>query len=522
MVGLEQKTNVMTRPTRRILCLRLPTWPTDRWRRGRGIAGDRPLVTVATIGNRRIVQSVDELAAACGLLPGLTLADARAREPGLEVIEADPAADRAALARLADWASRFSPWVAPVGADALWLDVTGSVPLFASEAALAGDLLARLRRQGIGARAAIADTPGGAWALATYRAGQEPVIVPPGGIRAALAELPVAALRLPVEIAEDLRRLGLVRIESLYGMPRAPLAPRFGEIVARRLDQALGIEDEPISPHPPILPRLERLGFAEPILTAGGIERGIRLLLGRLCRRLEQERLGVRRLELACYRVDAGVERQSIGTSQPNRDPAHLARLLVPCIEQIDPGFGIDLMLLSAPAIEPQGLEQGGLLPRAQQPDDGAIVAPLIDRLANRLGAANVLRIAPADSHVPERAMRLISAFETMPDGDWPTDRPRPIRLLSPPEPIEVMAPLPEDPPLQFRWHRVLHRIRRAEGPERIAPEWWRRIGLSNAPDDLRDYYRIEDEAGRRFWVYRQGIYRPDRRPPWFMHGLFS
>ncbi len=448
--------------------------------------------------------------------------------PELRAVEADPAGDAAALKALADWCTRFSPWASVAGRDGIWLDVTGTVPLFPSEAALAEELLARLATAGFAGRAAIADTPGCAWAMARFmraapHPGEQAVIVPPHGMRAALAGLPVAALRLPGEIAQDLRRLGLREIGALYGLPRAPLAPRFGELVARRLDQALGLVEEPISPLTPVLPRTERLGFAEPVLTAEGLAHWLRLLVDRLCRRLEQDGMGARRLELACYRVDARVERVAIGTSRPSHDKAHLARLLAARIETIAPGFGIELMVLSATEVEPQQAEQGGLLPA--QPEEAAW-APLIDRLANRLGAANVLRVASVDSHLPERAMRLVPAFERLAGGpataaSWFTDRPRPIRLLAPPDPVEVTAPVPDDPPVLFRWRRIVHRVRHAEGPERIAAEWWRRIGLLSEDDDLRDYYRVEDEAGRRFWLYRQGLYRPGATPRWFLHGLF-
>ena len=481
-----------------------------------------PLVTVADIAGRRVLAAVDPAAALVGLAPGMSLADARARLPDLRLVDADPAGDAKALADFADWCGRFSPWTAVDGADGVWLDITGCVPLVPSEEALALDLVARVARLGFTARAAVADTTGAAWAVARYGA------LPASSVRilagsethAALAPLPVAGLRLPAEIVQDLKRLGLKRIGELYGMARAPLAPRFGEAVARRLDQALGLLEEPISPRQPIVPRLVRRILAEPISTPDAIEHGLARLMALLCRQLEEEGLGARRLELACFRVDGRVERIAIGTSRPSHEPGHLGRLLTEKICQIAPGFGIELLQLRALAVEPLAARQLGL---DAKEDDGA-VAPLVDRLANRLGARNVLRLVPENSHLPERASRAVSMLDDRHDAkrkqDWPAARPRPIRLLTYPDPIEVMAPVPDDPPLMFRWRRVPHRVRRAEGPERIALEWWREPEAGT--DGIRDYYRVEDEAGRRFWLYRRGLYRPETPPAWFLHGFFA
>jgi len=508
---------------RRVLSLWLPTWATDRIHRhrrsGTPASEALPLVTVADIAGRRVLAAVDPAASLAGLAPGMSLADARARLPELRLVDADPAGDAKALAAFADWCGRFSPWTSVDGRDGLWLDITGCVPLAPSEDALVRDLVDRAARLGFSARAAVADTAGAAWALARYGGG--PVCVLAGGAtRAALAPLPVAGLRLPGEIVQDLRRLGLKRIGELYGMARAPLAPRFGEQVARRLDQALGLLDEPISPRQPTQPRLVRRILAEPISTPDAIEHGLGQLMALLCRQLEEEGLGARRLELACFRVDARVERIAIGTSRPSHDPAHLGRLLAEKIGQVAPGFGIELLQLRALAVEPQAARQLGL--DAQETD--GTVAPLVDRLANRLGAGNVLRLIPENSHLPERAARAVSVLDDRHDAKrlqgWPAGRPRPIRLLAYPDPIEVMAPVPDDPPLMFRWRRVPHRVRRAEGPERIALEWWR--APEAGTDGIRDYYRVEDEAGRRFWLYRRGLYRPDTPPAWFLHGFFA
>ncbi len=477
------------------------------------------MVAAATVGNRRLLVAVDPAAAQAGLAPGLTLGDARARQPDLIVCEADPAGDAAALTRLADWCGHYTPWTSTEGEDGIWLDLTGCVPLFPSEQVLAEDLLARLRQRGIACRAAIADTPGAAWALARFGAMPETGarVVPPGAARGALADLPVAALRLPPEITHELRRLGLRRIGTLYGLPRAPLTPRFGETVARRLDQALGLVEEPISPRRPVEPRLARRAFAEPIVAPEDLQRATKLLLEQLCKMLDREGLGARRLELCCYRVDYRVERVAIGTSRPSRDPTHLMRLFERQIETIAPELGIEIMQLRALEAEAMAPDQLGF-DRADPCDPAA---PLIDRLANRLGSANVQRLVPVASHVPERAMRAVPALVAPRAlGSWPAGRPRPIRLLEYPDPIEVMALVPDDPPLNFRWRRMLHRVRHAEGPERIAAEWWLDPAAAGE-DGTRDYYRVEDEAGRRFWLYRRGLYRAETVPRWFLHGFF-
>jgi len=498
-----------------------------RQRSGKPADEPLPLVTVADIAGRRVLAAVDPAAALLGLAPGMSLADARARLPELRLVDADPAGDAKALAAFSDWCGRFTPWTSVDGTDGVWLDITGCVPLVESETALALDLVARAAGLGFTARAAVADTPGAAWAVARYAA------MPASGVRilaghqtrAALAPLPVAGLRLPAEIVQDLKRLGLKQIGDLYGMARAPLAPRFGEAVARRLDQALGLLEEPISPRQPVVPRLVRRVLAEPISTPEAIGIGLEQLMALLCRQLEEEGLGVRQLEFACFRVDGRVERIAIGTSRPSHAPGHLGRLLAEKICEIAPGFGIELLQLRALAVEPLAAQQLGL--DAKETD--GTVAPLVDRLANRLGARNVLRLVPENSHLPEQAARAVSVLDGRHDAkrsqDWPVDRPRPIRLLAIPDPIEVMAPVPDDPPLMFRWRRVPHRVRRAEGPERIALEWWReqKIGESGAgTDGIRDYYRVEDEAGRRFWLYRRGLYRPETPPAWFLHGFFA
>ena len=520
---------------RRVISLWLPSFATDLWcqarrtsarREARSAWRARPLALTRGERGRQVLAAVNAAAAEAGLAPGLPLADARALLPALKVAELEPARD--ALGRLADWCGRYTPWTAvdggagDEGGDAgILLDVTGCARLFGGEAALLADLVARLGRLGFAARAAVADTPGAAWAVARFAtdARRCSAVVPPGGARAALACLPPAALRLPSAGRELLERLGLRRVGDLYDLPPAALTPRLGGEVPRRLRQALGEAPETISPRQPVPPHLARRVFAEPIATAEDIARGLEALAIELCRRLEQAQSGARRLELALYRVDGSLWRRALGTSRPSRDPAHLRRLFAEHLDKIDPGFGIEVMTLAAPRAEPLSALQ--LVLRAEGPagdtsssSSAGGLAGLIDRLESRLGPGRVFALAPVESHLPERAVRAVPALEGRPAWRRAGRQPRPLRLLGRPEPIEAMALLPDHPPVRFRWRRVSHRVTRAEGPERLSAEWWRDDPRAAAAPP-RDYFRVEDADGRRYWLYRAG-------QDWFLHGLFG
>jgi protein ImuB len=482
---------------------------------------------------RLLLAAVNGAAAEAGLGPGLPLADARAMVPDLRVGELVPEDDAEALTRLAQWCGRYTPWTAadptgdPAGGAGILLDVTGCAHLFGGEAALLADLVRRIERLGFTARAALAETPGAAWAAARFAAaGFAPgrrrpfAVVPPGQARAALADLPPAALRLSPACCELLDRLGLRRIGDLYGLPPAGLTPRLGEELVRRLRQALGQAPEPISPQIPVAPQLARRIFPEPIATAEDIARALDLLARDLCGRLDRAQLGARRLELSLYRVDGSWRRWALGTSRPSRDPGHLTRLFANHLDRIDPGFGIEVMTLGAPVTETLSalqlvLREAGAQAASQAaaPDE---LAGLIDRLEGRLGAGRLWALGPVESHLPERAVRPAPPLEAPPAGAWRRWQgnrpPRPLRLLDVPEPIEAMALLPDHPPVQFRWRRMPHTVTRAEGPERLAPEWWREDRAEVLP---RDYFRVEDQAGRRYWLYRAG-------QDWFLHGLFG
>lgn len=469
----------------------------------------------AQAGNRWEIQAVDPAAQALGLKPGVAVADARAWVPQAIVFPLDPAADAADLKHLADWATRFSPLVAIDQADGLMLDIAGCAHLWGSEARMLADLDRHVRSFGLRHRAAIADTIGVAWGVARFGAGANR-IVPHGQQETALSALPPAALRLPEELCAQLQRLGLKHIADLCALPRAALARRFGTTLMDRLDQALGRQDETLSPLLPPPQCYVRMDFAEPITQRADIDRALDLLLNRLTEALRPHESGPRKLDLSCYRLDGETQRLSIGTARASLDAAHLFRLFEENLDLLRPDDGFEAMRLSGRELERLQMQQRDFEVTAAAHHD---LAPLIDRLSNRLGEDAVYRCETRESHVPERAVRRLPPLAESPRLHWPKAAQRPIRLLPHPEPIEALAPIPDDPPVQFRWRHVLHRVRAAEGPERIAPEWW----LPGEDDaEIRDYYRVEDAEGRRFWLYRAGLYQTGRNPRWFLHGLFG
>lgn len=482
-----------------------------------------------------------------GVHPGLALTEARAVLPNLAVAAADPAGDLRALEALADWCGRYTPWTAVdletrgAGDAGVWLDISGCAHLFDDERTLLCDLLSRLDGRGLAARVAVAETPGAAWAVARF-SDQPLSVVAPGAAEAALAPLPIAGLRLPGDIVAALCAVGLRRIGDVLALPRAPLAARFGALLPRRLDQAFAADAEPISPRRPVPAMASRLAFADPIAGSEDIAAASRHLLAELCARLAAAHQGVRRLELRLYRTDAHALAVAVGTSRPQRDALHLERLFAEKLADLDPGFGIDAMVLGALVTEPlapaqaaMGSATGSAVGFAREPADA--IARLVDSLGNRLGAERVTVLRERASHLPERSCAEVPALAAAAPasaargsgaalavaGGERSRQARPVHLLPWPEPIDVIAPVPDGPPVLFRWHRQPHRVAAAEGPERIAGEWWDHDGghePGRAPPE-RDYYRIEDEAGRRFWVYREGQYRPGVPSRWFLHGRF-
>jgi protein ImuB len=511
----------------RILSLWSPRWAIDVWRRKisrKDWRGDAPAALVITECGTRRLYAVSAGASDLGLFPGQKAADAAGLVPELALAEADPAGDLAALNRLAEWASRFSPAVAPDAPDGLLLDITGLAHLWGGEGPLIEDLLARLESEGVHAQAAVADTPGAAWALARF-APPRTIAAPGEGVRR-LAALPVRALRLEDHDAAQLARLGITRIGHLTALPRAQVTRRFGAGVLLRLDQALGAAPQGLKFRRPPSPWFERLCLVEPIATPEDIARIAADLAGLICRRLEGAGRGARRFEFAFHRVDGGAQRVELGLSAPGREVSVLMRLIRPKLEFVDPGFGIEAASVTARAATVIAASQSDFAGGENQAAKIAVAA-LIDSLASRLGEDKVWRPVPVQSHEPERAQGRVRAGSGQGEGQdkaggWDRDLPRPVRLFSRPEPVEATAPLPDDPPVLFRWRGRLHRVRRAEGPERIAREWWRIPIDDVACDQVRDYYRVEDETGARFWLFRAGLHGAGYQPKWWMHGLFG
>jgi protein ImuB len=472
------------------------------------------------------LQALDEAALAAGLEPGMALADAQARLPGLIALPHDAPGEARLLERLADLCDRFTPMVAIDPPDGLVMDIGGCAHLFGNEAALRRDAMRLMRGQGLRVRAALADTPEAALALARLGA---PAREAPAPATAGVHALPLLALRVDPEIRHALRRAGFITIGDLAGLPAAPLAARFGPGLVDALDRLLGRIDSRITPRRLPAPVRAERRFAEPVAHVGAVMAALDALLATVCTELAARHQAGRRFAARLYRSDGAMRDLAVETGEGVRAPATVLRLFEERIEgladPLDPGFGFDLIRLSVPIVEARGATQPDL---AGAPARGADLAALLDRLAVRDGGRRYRRLVPRDTHMPERSTKLAClaepdrpAWAAPPPGEPPL---RPLTLLDPPERIEVIAPVPDGPPRQFRWRGALHRIAREEGPERIAPEWWRRPGgHADDPGLTRDYYRIEDEEGRRFWVFRHGLYgRETDMPHWYVHGLFA
>ena len=478
-------------------------------------------------GNADVLVAVDDDAARRGLTVGLALTQARAMHPALEAVPEDPDADAQLLEQIADWCLRYTPLVACDAPDGLLLDITGCAHLYGGEAALVADLSARLERAGFAFSIAVAGSIGAAHAAARYGAAGRHAN---GDERKLLGPLPLAALRLPPQTVASLARVGLKRVGDIIDLPRAPLTARFGGDVIRQLDRALALEDEPLTPRLPVAPYVAEQRFAEPIAREEDVLAVTERLAQRLKTALERRGDGARRIELTLFRTDGAVRRIAAGTSRPVRDAAEIRALfterLAALSDALDPGFGFDMARLSVLVAEPCAPEQIGI----GGGDEEKEMNRLVDRLSARLGGQRVRRLAAQDSHIPEIAAISVPAQATGTDGGWASFRawrtevelaPRPLRLLAKPEPIEAVAEVPDGPPLRFRWRRALHEVVFADGPERIEGAWWSEHG-----GPARDYFRVEDKGGLRFWLFRAGLYRDlapgDAPPAWFVHGMFA
>lgn len=522
---------------RRYLALRFPFLAADRLRNAEperfALTGPatppEPLALVGKVKGALRLGAVDAAALALGLTPGMMLADARAMVPGLQVAECDPAADRHWLERLARACRQWSPRVSIAGPDGIVLDIAGVDHLFGGEAALMARIEQDLAASGMSLRLACAATAEAALALARHA--PLPVIDEAQALRA----LPVAALELDAEATLALQRADLRTIGDLVSRPLAGLAARFGAGAATALRRLTGDEQAPVEvlqlPGPL---RFERR-FAEPVALEASIAACFLDLLREAAGVLQERGLGGRRFVLTLLRSDGARHRLAIETGLPTRDPAPVLRLfderIARLADPLDPGFGYDRIVLTVPLAEPLGSSQPGLGGEERAEDD---LAELLDRLSTRLGAANLYRLAPRDSHIPEQAQLALPAISGRLPAPWPAPPPgepplRPLFLFDPPQPVEVIAEVPDGPPHRFRWKRQLHEVRLYEGPERIATEWWRRRGGENGAGEgpgkgglTRDYYRIEDARGRRYWIFRHGLYHEKPVPRWYLHGLFA
>lgn len=501
----------------------------DRWRlsngtlRGQG-ADAAPTVLIGETAHGPRIAAANEAGRLAGAHSGMMLADARTLCPEIQTAPADPAGDLVFLEKLALWARRWGPWSALDPPDGLIVDVTAVAHLFGGERRLIADAQRAFAARDLSARMAIAPTAGAAWALAHYGPAHA-ILAPEEDATMRLAELPVAALRLDPDVLTVLRRLGLKRLSDLGGVGRDALQRRFRNRKSPasnplvRMDQLLGRVPEPLLPViPQDIPLVERR-LMEPIRHRELLDQVLRDLATDMARELEGKGQGARRLELAMWRVDSEVLVRSLELSASTRDPAHICRLFTAKLDDVDAGFGIELLRLRASWAEPLALDQRDIESAAEA--HGTSLSACIDRLTVRLGKQAVQCPVPHASHLPERAQRWQPPLEPQPavQGEL-TFHQRPLKLLDRPEVISVLYATPDGYPKAFRWRGEVHEVKRVEGPERIAPEWWRERSTAR----LRDYYRIEDEIGRRYWIYRHGLAGDGRGdlPLWYLHGIFG
>lgn len=528
-------------PPRRILSIWLARLSVDRWRRAhapeaQAAADAAPTALILETAHGPRITAANDAGLAAGAWAGMLLADARALCPDLAAVPADPAGDLAALEKLALWAQRWGPWSALDPPDGLLVDVTGAAHLFGGEEALLADVARAFAARGLTARAALAPTAGAAWALSHY-ARPRAILAPDDDPLRQLGDLPVPALRLDDDVLTVLRRLGIKRLGELAGVSGAGEDPG-QEAGARdalrrrfrnhrspaanpllRLDQLLGRVPEPLLPvieRP--MPLVQRR-LMEPLRHRNLLDRVVEDLAADMVRALEARGEGARRLELALWRVDGEVLSRRIELAAATREASHITRLFAARLDDVDAGFGIEAVQLRASWSEPLSLSQADLDAAAE--DHGTALAACIDRLTVRLGPKAVTRPVARASHIPERAQSWQPPLAPVPPSQGALAfHTRPLKLLDRAEPIAVLYASPDGVPQRFRWRGNVREVCRVEGPERIAPEWWRERSTAR----LRDYYRIEDEAGRRYWIYRQGTLGDGRGgvPDWFLQGLYA
>lgn len=467
-----------------------------------------------------MLMAVDQEAAHLGLGPGMKLADARARVPDLQVFDHDLLTDAALLDQLADACLRYTPMVSVSPPHSLLLDISGCTHFFASETQLAQDTEDRFDQAGHSIFWALAGTPDAALALAHHRLRE-----------GAEAQLPVSALAMDDKTHRALERAGLYHIGDLVERPRAALVARFGSTLGLRLDRIMGIEDRPIDPIRRLANITVEQRFAEPLTHIDFAIHCLEELFAQAVQQLAERGQGARMIHMMLFRCDGDIARLAIETAPATRNIALFKRLLQERIgtlnDPLNPGFGYDLIRLSIVATDRLEHEQYRL---EGGEDKQGNKAALISQLSVRLGRTQVQHFMPADSHIPEQGLLALPALDSGPPKPW--DRPqsgepplRPLHMFDPPQHIQVLAEVPDGPPYRFTWRRKIHRVSRYEGPERIASEWWqRRNGQQPGKGGLtRDYYRVEDIRGRRYWLFRHGLYGSEKdNPDWYIHGLFA
>ena len=467
-----------------------------------------PFVLTDMDHGRMIITAVNPVAYQQGIVAGMVLADARAIVPSLIYLDDIPGLPQKLLRSIAKWCIRFSPIVSIDLPDGIIIEATGCTNLWNGEISYLGSIFNRLKQIGYNVNAAIGDTPGKAWGLAHF-SDQQPIIRCEDELNAFLF-LPVAALRLEVDTVKRLDKLGLRQIRSILSMPRSVLRRRFGNHLLMRLDQALGRQEEIIQPVQPVEPYSERLPCLEPIVTATGIELALKKLLELLCKRLQQEGKGIRKLIFRGYRIDGNIQAIDIGTNRASSNVNHLFKLFEIKISSIEPALGIELFTLDAPKVEDIHATQEKFWNKACGLENPGLIK-LLDRVSNKMGDNKIHRFLPVEHHWPERSVKIAASINEKLTTQWRTDRQRPIYLLQHPEPIKVTAPIPDYPPMLFRYQNKLHKVKKVDGPERIEREWWIEEGQH------RDYYAVEDEEGIRYWLFRSGHYS-DKNYEWFIH----
>jgi protein ImuB len=498
--------------SKRFLCIWFRYLKTDWFSCRQPELRSSAFVLVTPDHGRMIISAANSIAVDHGLFTGMVLADAKAIIPGLQYKDDDPLLSQKLLKAIAEWSVRFTPSVAIHGQSDLILDITGCAHLWGGETNYLQHIESRFAKLGYLTRATIADTIGAAWAIAHFGISEN--IILPGQQSMALQSLSPAALRLDDDTVDCLYKLGLRKIGAFFSMPRSALRRRFGDSFLKKLDQATGKEEEFLETIHAVEPWLERLYCLEPLITATAIGIAIKKLLDAVCGKLMKEGKGLRLALIKCYRIDNKCQQLEIPTNYPTANAAHLFKLFELKIETIEPGPGIELFTLGAKKIEETKALQEKLWTKKAGLTDRHIWE-LIDRFHCRFGAQLIHRYLPAEHYWPERSYKKAASLDESIRIEWKNDKPRPLQLLARPEPIQVTAPVPDYPPMLFRYKGQLHKIVKADGPERIEQEWWLQQGQH------RDYYYVEDEQGVRFWVFRSGHFSD---PPyqWFIHGFFA